>query len=57
MPGSPLKKAEEIAAQVKNEISERIKAPRAWLLKSLQGLLNTPLTQENLLLQRMKWMS
>ena len=27
MPGSPLKKAEEIAALVKNEISERIKAP------------------------------
>ena len=27
MPGSPLKKAEEIAAQVKNEISERVKAP------------------------------
>jgi diguanylate cyclase (GGDEF)-like protein len=27
MPGSPLKKAEEIAALVKNEISERVKAP------------------------------
>jgi len=27
MPGSPLKKAEEIAAQVKNEIIERVKAP------------------------------
>ncbi len=27
MPGSPLKKAEQIAAQIKNEISERIKAP------------------------------
>jgi cyd operon protein YbgT len=27
MPGSPLKKAEEIAAQVKNEIMERVKAP------------------------------
>ncbi|MDO9424594.1 MAG: diguanylate cyclase [Methylobacter sp.] len=27
MPGSPLKKAEEIAAQIKNEISERVKAP------------------------------
>ena len=46
MPGSPLKKAEEIAAQVKNEISERVKAPEAWLLKSLQGLLNTPLTRK-----------
>jgi cyd operon protein YbgT len=27
MPGSPLKKAEQIAAEIKNEISERIKAP------------------------------
>ena len=27
MPGSPLKKAEEIAAQIKNEILERVKAP------------------------------
>jgi cyd operon protein YbgT len=27
MPGSPLKKAEEIAAQVKNQILERVKAP------------------------------
>ncbi|WP_422614796.1 cytochrome bd-I oxidase subunit CydX [Methylobacter svalbardensis] len=27
MPGSPLKKAEEIAARVKNEISDRVKAP------------------------------
>ncbi|PPK70653.1 cyd operon protein YbgT [Methylobacter tundripaludum] len=27
MPGSPLKKAEEIAAQIKNEISKCIKAP------------------------------
>jgi len=27
MPGSPLKKAEEIAVQVKNEIMERVKAP------------------------------
>ncbi|HEY8097575.1 MAG TPA: GGDEF domain-containing protein [Methylobacter sp.] len=27
MPGSPLKKAEQIAAQIKNEISERVKAP------------------------------
>jgi cyd operon protein YbgT len=27
MPGSPLKKAEEIAAQVKNEILERVKVP------------------------------
>ncbi len=27
MPGSPLKKAEQIAAQVKKEISERVKAP------------------------------
>ena len=56
MPGSPLKKAEEIAAQVKNEIWNVLKRP-AWLLKSLQGLLNTPLTRGNLPLQRMKWMS
>jgi cyd operon protein YbgT len=28
MPGSPLKKAEEIAAQVKNEILANVKAPR-----------------------------
>jgi diguanylate cyclase (GGDEF)-like protein len=27
MPGSPLKKAEQIAAQIKNEISEHVKAP------------------------------
>ncbi|PPK74914.1 cyd operon protein YbgT [Methylobacter tundripaludum] len=27
MPGSPLKKAEQIAVQIKNEISERVKAP------------------------------
>lgn len=27
MPGSPLKKAEQIAAQIKNEITERVKAP------------------------------
>jgi len=27
MPGSPLKKAEQIAVQIKNEISDRVKAP------------------------------
>ncbi|MCX7093160.1 MAG: diguanylate cyclase [Methylobacter sp.] len=27
LPGSPLKKAEQVAVQIKNEISERVKAP------------------------------
>jgi len=38
MPGSPLKKAEEIAAQVKNEIIERVKAPRALVVEVATGV-------------------
>ena len=38
MPGSPLKKAEEIAAQVKNEISERVKAPRDLIVEVATGV-------------------
>ena len=38
MPGSPLKKAEEIAAQVKNEISERVKAPRDLVVEVATGV-------------------
>ena len=38
MPGSPLKKAEEIAAQVKNEILERVKAPRNLVVKVATGV-------------------
>jgi len=34
MPGSPLKKAERLAAQVKNGISERVKAPRNLVVES-----------------------
>ena len=38
MPGSPLKKAEEIAAQVKNEILERVKAPRNLVVEVATGV-------------------
>jgi uncharacterized coiled-coil DUF342 family protein len=38
MPGSPLKKAEEIAAQVKNEILEHVKAPRALVVEVATGV-------------------
>jgi hypothetical protein len=38
MPGSPLKKAEEIAAQVKNEILERVKAPRGLVVEVAAGV-------------------
>lgn len=31
MPGSPLKKAEQVAAQIKNEIMERVKAPDLFI--------------------------
>ena len=56
MPGSPLKKAEEIAAQVKNEISERVKAP-GLVVKVATGVAEYSAYRENLPLQRMKWMS
>ena len=35
MPGSPLKKAEEIAAHIKNKILDRKKAPRELMLRNL----------------------
>lgn len=38
MPGSPLKKAEQIAAQVKNEILERVKAPRDLVVEVATGV-------------------
>jgi len=38
MPGSPLKKAEEIAMQVKNEILERVKAPRDLIVDVATGV-------------------
>jgi cyd operon protein YbgT len=38
MPGSPLKKAEEIAVLVKNEISERVKAPRDLIVEVSTGV-------------------
>jgi cyd operon protein YbgT len=38
MPGSPLKKAEEIAAQVKNEILEHVKAPRDLVVEVATGV-------------------
>ncbi len=38
MPGSPLKKAQEIAAQVKNEVSERVKAPRDLIVEVTTGV-------------------
>jgi cyd operon protein YbgT len=38
MPGSPLNKAEEIAARVKHEISERVKAPRGLLVDVAAGV-------------------
>jgi cyd operon protein YbgT len=37
MPGSPLKKAEQIAAQVKNEIAERVKAPGDLIVEAVTG--------------------
>jgi len=54
MPGSPLKKAERLAAQIKNGISERVKAPRNLVVKVVQALLNTPRSLKTLLLHRMK---
>jgi cyd operon protein YbgT len=38
MPGSPLKKAERLAAQVKNGILERVKAPRGLVVKVATGV-------------------
>ncbi|MGR8999287.1 MAG: cytochrome bd-I oxidase subunit CydX [Gammaproteobacteria bacterium] len=38
MPGSPLKKAEEIAAQVKNQILEQVKAPRGLAIEVATGV-------------------
>jgi cyd operon protein YbgT len=38
MPGSPMKKAQEIAAQVKNEIMERVKAPRDLVVEVATGV-------------------
>lgn len=38
MPGSPLKKAEEIAARVKNVILERVKAPRDLIVEVKTGV-------------------
>ena len=38
MPGSPLKKAEEIAAQIKSQILERVKAPRELVVEMAVGV-------------------
>jgi cyd operon protein YbgT len=38
MPGSPLKKAEEIAARVKNEISGHVKAPNSLVVEVATGV-------------------
>lgn len=38
MPGSPMKKAEEIAAQVKNVIRERVKAPKDLTVEVAAGV-------------------
>ncbi|MDD5630612.1 MAG: diguanylate cyclase [Methylococcales bacterium] len=38
MPGSPLKKAEEIAVRVKNEITERVKAPDSLIVEVATGV-------------------
>ena len=38
MPGSPLKKAERLAAQIKNGISERVKAPRSLIVEVATGI-------------------
>jgi diguanylate cyclase (GGDEF)-like protein len=38
MPGSPLKKAEEIAVQIKNEIMECVKAPSALVVEIATGV-------------------
>ncbi len=38
MPGSPLKKAEEIALRVKNAIAERVKAPQSLVVKVTTGV-------------------
>jgi len=46
MPGSPLKKAEKIAARVKNEISERVKAPGLVVEASVGVAEYSPLTEE-----------
>jgi cyd operon protein YbgT len=38
MPGSPQKKAERLAAQIKNGISERVKAPRDLVVEVAAGV-------------------
>ena len=38
MPGSPLKKAEEIAVRVKNEIIGRVKAPNSLVVEVATGV-------------------
>jgi GGDEF domain-containing protein len=38
MPGSPLKKAEEIAVRVKNEITGRVKAPNSLVVEVATGV-------------------
>jgi cyd operon protein YbgT len=38
MPGSPLKKAEEIAAHIKNKILERVKTPRGQIVEVAAGV-------------------
>ncbi len=38
MPGSPLKKAERLAAQIKNGISERVKAPGVLVVEVAAGV-------------------
>jgi len=48
MPGSPLKKAEEIAAQVKNEILERVKAPRNLVVEVTTGVAEYSAYSKNL---------
>jgi cyd operon protein YbgT len=48
MPGSPLKKAEEIMARVKNEILERIKAPRNLVVEVAAGVAEYSTYSKNL---------
>jgi hypothetical protein len=38
MPGSPLKKAERLAVQIKNGISERVKAPGVLVVEVTAGV-------------------
>ena len=48
MPGSPLKKAEEIAVRFKNTISERVKAPNGLLVEVTTGVAEYSINAEKL---------